>query len=102
MSLAISNYYAGLSTSAVSNTVHASGGGSKAADNAGCSTAGDAAGYDPVRLSGAGHLAASGLLNSLILPTEDNVRHLAAGLSRISAIFSPMRASARSRPLNST
>ncbi|MHB8068457.1 MAG: hypothetical protein ACYDIC_11220 [Desulfobaccales bacterium] len=82
MSLAISNYYAGLSTSAVNNTVLAGGAASKAAANAGYSTAGDAAGGDMVQVSSAGRLAASGLLDSLILPTEDNVRQLSAGLSQ--------------------
>jgi len=82
MSLAISNYYAGLSTSAVNNTVLASGGGSKAAPAAGYSTTGDIAGYDTVQLSSAGRLAASGLLDSLILPAEGNVRQLSAGLSQ--------------------
>lgn len=81
MTLAISNYYAGLSTSAVNNTVLAGGAASKAAANAGYSTAGDAAGGDTVQVSSAGRLAASGLLDSLILPTEDNVRQLSATLS---------------------
>jgi hypothetical protein len=82
MSVTISNDYAGLATSAVNNTVLSPGGGGKNAAAGQNHAPGGNQGYDPVQLSQAGRLAATGLLDSLILPTADNVRRLSATLSQ--------------------
>ncbi len=78
MSVAVSNDYTGFPTYGVRRT-YASGnrtGAQALQANAQEGTA------DTVRLSGNGRLAASGLLDGLILPTEENVQKLSAALSR--------------------
>ncbi len=83
MSLTISKDYAGFSAYGVGNAVSSSAAGSQAAVNADSGAGIDNEGYDTVQLSGEGRLlSASGLLNSLILPTEENARKLAAALSK--------------------